>query len=56
MPAYEERLYWAIGDGHGLQVSKLEAFTIKALNCWENWMALCALRYISQGEDLHIAV
>ncbi|WP_205943051.1 nitrilase-related carbon-nitrogen hydrolase [Pedobacter frigidisoli] len=40
MPTYEERLVWAGGDGHGLQVSKFGAFTIGALNCWENWMPL----------------
>ncbi|MFA6245396.1 MAG: carbon-nitrogen hydrolase family protein [Mucilaginibacter sp.] len=56
MPTYEERLVWAIGDGHGLQVSKLGAFTVGALNCWENWMPLVRSSLYAQGEDLHIAL
>lgn len=56
MPTYEERLYWATGDGHGLQVSKLESFTVGALNCWENWMPLVRSSLYAQGEDLHIAL
>ena len=56
MPTYEERLVWAIGDGHGLQVSKLGAFTIGALNCWENWMPLMRSALYAQGEDLHLAI
>ncbi|MBB3054324.1 carbon-nitrogen hydrolase family protein [Mucilaginibacter gotjawali] len=56
MPTYEERLVWAIGDGHGLQVSKLGAFTVGALNCWENWMPLIRSSLYAQGEDLHIAL
>lgn len=56
MPTYEERLVWAIGDGHGLQVSKLGAFTVGALNCWENWMPLIRSSLYAQGEDLHVAL
>ncbi len=56
MPTYEERLVWAAGDGHGLQVHKLGAFTIGALNCWENWMPLARTAMYAQGEDLHFAV
>jgi len=56
MPTYEERLVWATGDGHGLQVSKLGAFTVGALNCWENWMPLIRSSLYAQGEDLHIAL
>lgn len=56
MPTYEERLYWATGDGHGLRVSKLGAFTVGALNCWENWMPLVRSSLYAQGEDLHIAL
>ena len=56
MPTYEERLYWATGDGFGLQVSKLESFTVGALNCWENWMPLIRSSLYAQGEDLHLAL
>ncbi len=56
MPTYEERLSWAPGDGHGLQTHKLGAFTIGALNCWENWMPLVRSFLYALGEDLHIAI
>jgi nitrilase len=56
MPTYEERLVWGIGDGHGLQVSTQNGFTIGALNCWENWMPLIRSALYAQGEDLHIAL
>jgi nitrilase len=56
MPTYEERLTWSPGDGHGLRTHKLGAFTIGALNCWENWMPLPRAALYAQGEDLHIAI
>lgn len=56
MPTYEERLVWATGDGHGLRTWRLGAFTVGALNCWENWMPLARASLQAQGEDLHIAV
>ena len=40
MPTYEERLTWSPGDGYGLRVHQLGAFTLGGLNCWENWMPL----------------
>lgn len=55
MPTYEERLCWAPGDGHGLRTHRLGAFTVGALNCWENWMPLARTALYAQGEDLHIA-
>lgn len=55
MPTYDERLTWAIGDGNGLRVHKLGAFTAGGLNCWENWMPLARTSLYAQGEDLHIA-
>ena len=55
MPTYEERLTWAFGDGHGLRVHSLGAFTVGGLNCWENWMPLARATLQAQGEDLHIA-
>jgi nitrilase len=56
MPTYEERLTWAQGDGHGLRVHALGAFTLGGLNCWENWMPLARASLYALGEDLHVAV
>jgi len=56
MPTYEERLVWAIGDGHGLQVHPIGPFTVGGLNCWENWMPLSRAALYGLGEDLHVAV
>lgn len=55
-PTYDERLTWAPGDGHGLQVHKLKDFTVGGLNCWENWMPLPRAALYGLGENLHIAV
>lgn len=55
-PTYEERLTWAPGDGHGLQVHPLKKFTVGGLNCWENWMPLARTALYGLGEDLHVAV
>ncbi len=56
MPTYEERLVWAIGDGHGLLTHSLGRFTVGGLNCWENWMPLMRSALYGQGLDLHVAV
>jgi nitrilase len=56
MPTYEERLTWSPGDGFGLRVHKLGAFTLGGLNCWENWMPLARAALYGQGEDCHIAI
>ncbi len=56
MPTYDERMTWAIGDGHGLRVHELGPFTVGGLNCWENWMPLARTSLYAQGEDLHVAV
>ena len=56
MPTYEERLTWSPGDGHGLRVSRVGAFTVGGLNCWENWMPLPRAALYAQGEDLHVAI
>jgi len=56
MPTYEERLTWSPGDGHGLQVHQLGAFTVGGLNCWENWMPLPRAALYGLGEDLHVAI
>jgi nitrilase len=56
VPTYEERLVWANGDGNGLRVHRLNAFTIGGLNCWENWNPLARAALYGQGEDFHICV
>ncbi|MGO4666142.1 carbon-nitrogen hydrolase family protein [Bosea sp. 2RAB26] len=56
MPTYEERLSWAPGDGHGLQVHRVGAFTVGGLNCFENWMPLSRAALYAQGENLHVAL
>lgn len=56
VPTFEERLVWSNGDGHGLTVHPLGAFTVGGLNCWENWMPLSRAALYGQGENLHIAV
>ena len=56
MPTHEERLVWAIGDGHGLCTHKLGPFTVGGLNCWENWLPLARAALYAQGEDLHVAI
>jgi nitrilase len=56
MPTYEERLSWSPGDGHGLQVHRVGAFTVGGLNCWENWMPLPRAALYGLGEDLHVAL
>ena len=56
MPTYEERLAWSFGDGNGLKVHDLGAFTVGGLNCWENWMPLARTALYAQGENLHVAV
>lgn len=56
MPTYEERLTWSPGDGHGLRVHDLGAFTVGGLNCWENWMPLPRAALYGLGEDLHVAI
>jgi len=56
MPTWEERLVWAVGDGHGLRTWPLAGFTVGTLNCWENWMPLARASLQAQGEDLHVAI
>lgn len=56
VPTYEERLVWAMGDGHGLRTHSLGPFTVGGLNCWENWLPLARAALYGQGEDLHVAI
>jgi len=56
VPTYEERLVWGNGDGAGLIVHPVNAFTVGGLNCWENWNPLARAALYGQGEDIHICV
>ncbi len=56
VPTYEERLVWSNGDGNGLTVHSLGAFTIGGLNCWENWLPLARTTLYAQGENLHVCI
>jgi len=56
VPTYEERLVWAHGDGAGLRVHPVGAFTVGGLNCWENWNPLARAALYGQGEDFHVCV
>ncbi|MFN2458101.1 MAG: carbon-nitrogen hydrolase family protein [Chitinophagaceae bacterium] len=56
VPTYEERLVWSNGDGKGLIVHSLGAFTVGGLNCWENWLPLARTTLYAQGENLHISI
>lgn len=49
VPTYEERLVWGNGDGNGLRVHNLNAFTVGGLNCWENWNPLARAALYGQG-------
>jgi nitrilase len=59
-PTYEERLAWAAGDGHGLQVHTFtgrhgETARVGGLNCWENWLPQARLAMYAGGEDIHVS-
>lgn len=54
-PTFHERLIWADGDGHGLQVHQWKEFKVGGLNCYENWQPLARQSLYDQGEQLHIA-
>ena len=56
VPTYEERLVWGNGDGNGLRVHSVGAFTVGGLNCWENWNPLARAALYGQGEDFHVCV
>lgn len=56
VPTYEERLVWGHGDGSGLRVHAINAFTVGGLNCWENWNPLARAALYGQGEDFHVCV
>ncbi|MBT8155114.1 carbon-nitrogen hydrolase family protein [Epibacterium ulvae] len=54
-PTFHERLLWADGDAHGLQVQNVNEFKVGGLNCYENWQPLARQALYEQGEQLHIA-
>ncbi len=54
-PTFHERLLWADGDGHGLQVHEWKGLRVGGLNCYENWQPLARQSLYDQGEQLHIA-
>lgn len=56
VPTFEERLVWSNGDGNGLTVHSLGAFTLGGLNCWENWLPLARTTLYAQGENLHVSI
>jgi nitrilase len=56
VPTYEERLVWGNGDGNGLRVHTVGAFTVGGLNCWENWNPLARAALYGKGEDFHVCV
>lgn len=54
-PTFHERLIWADGDGHGLNVIPWKGVRVGGLNCYENWQPLARQSLYQQGEQLHIA-
>jgi len=54
-PTFHERLLWADGDAHGLQVCEWNGVRVGGLNCYENWLPLARQALYEQGEQLHIA-
>lgn len=54
-PTFHERLLWADGDAHGLQVHQWKDFMVGGLNCYENWQPLARQALYEQGEQLHVA-
>lgn len=54
-PTFHERLIWADGDGHGLNVHPWKGVKVGGLNCYENWQPLARHALYEQGEQLHIA-
>lgn len=55
MPTYFEKLTWAHGDGHGLNVVETPFGKIGNLICGENTNPLARYALMAQGEELHIS-
>ena len=54
-PTYFERMIWAEGDAHGLQVHPWKDFRVGGLLCFENWQPLPRHALYAQGEQLHVS-
>ncbi|KAI8960569.1 nitrilase [Daldinia sp. FL1419] len=55
MPTFYEKLTWAPGDGHGLQVAETQYGKIGVLICGENTNPLALYTMTAQGEQIHIS-
>ncbi|KAJ5115533.1 hypothetical protein N7526_011414 [Penicillium atrosanguineum] len=55
VPTFFEKLTWAPGDGHGLQVAETPVGKIGNLICGENTNPLARYALIAQGEQIHIS-
>lgn len=55
VPTFYEKMVWAPGDGHGLQVSNTRIGNIGALICGENTNPLARYSLAAQGEHIHIS-
>ncbi|KAI1390885.1 nitrilase [Hypoxylon trugodes] len=55
MPTFYEKLTWAPGDGHGLQVADTSFGKIGVLICGENTNPLALYSFTAQGEQIHIS-
>ena len=55
VPTYVEKLFWANGDGSGLNVSQTDLGRIGMLICGENANPLARYALMAQGEQVHIS-
>ena len=55
VPTFFEKLIWANGDGHGLNVVDTEIGSVGALICGENTNPLARYALMAQGEQIHIS-
>ncbi|KAI6089575.1 nitrilase [Hypoxylon rubiginosum] len=55
MPTFYEKLTWAPGDGHGLQVADTAFGKVGTLICGENTNPLALYTMTAQGEQIHIS-
>ncbi|EXA29567.1 aliphatic nitrilase [Fusarium oxysporum f. sp. pisi HDV247] len=55
VPTFFEKLTWAPGDGHGLQVAETPYGKIGNLICGENTNPLARYTLMAQGEQIHIS-
>ncbi|KAI1776437.1 carbon-nitrogen hydrolase [Hypoxylon cercidicola] len=55
VPTFYEKLTWAPGDGHGLEVAATAFGRVGALICGENTNPLARYALAAQGEQIHIS-